>query len=292
MKSQQALTLFRALHYPDGVGLALIALSEMKRRRSSSEEVVDVSDKMSILREAEDHASEALEIFQGNHTVHRQVEALIEHGCALRDRVKVRVLHPDSRDNIARLVALSENSLNQAAELARDKMRYRHVDALINIAWLRFYARQDISFIREAMDNAQSAIPNEYHLLDGNTSSDKTATEPGLWAALGKLMILRGHVEFDMPTVTDFVQIDDDRLKRSAQFYTKGLQYSQKFPSSSITVGQRDSKNQIEDRYSQLSTHQKRVVTGAIKECEQKYKIIQSESVVRKLLTDRSLWVE
>jgi hypothetical protein len=254
---------------------------------------------MSILYEAEYHASEALRIFEDNQTVHRQVEALIEQGCALRDQVKVLlVLHSDDLSNnkfqetLSKLVARSEESLNRAATLASEKMQYRHVDALINIAWLRFYARQDISFIRKAMDNAQRAIPDEYHLLDGNTTSDKTALEPGLWAALGKLTILRGHVEFDIPTVTDFILIDKDRLKRSAQFYTKGLQYSQKFPSSSITVGQRDSKNQIEDRYSKLSTLQKRVVSDAIKECEQECKINQSESVVRKLLTERSLWVE
>jgi hypothetical protein len=288
-RSESALALFRVLENRRGIGLALIGLAEAQRRYSGTSLVPTAEERVALLREARDHAGEALIIFEQLDERLRCVEALIEQGCACRDWAEVRYTNPSPRDNLDRLVAEGEAALRQAAELAGEEILYRRVDALVNLAWLGFFSgRQDL--LESAAAEAEDAIPAAYHINKQTGLPDVPLEQAQvlLWPQLGKLHTLYGHRAFDRyiggERSAGVKQREEDLLE-AADYYLWSLQYSVLY--SEDYRDMRRTKDEIYRRLKELNFEQLRAVADRMRLVEAQNHLGESE--MQRFLRHRAL---
>ncbi|MEW6285690.1 MAG: tetratricopeptide repeat protein [Chloroflexota bacterium] len=295
--SQQALAIFRAFSHKRGIGMALVTLAEASRRYAGTiPPLIPEEERIDLLRRARDYAREAYTLFTESGEKPRQVEALIEIGCACRDWVWRLKQNPQGGDDPKRLQRESEDALNRAAELAKEAgLTYRHVDALVNRAWLEFYMLgkdEDVSkdhAVWAAIKAAEDGFPPEPEM-------DK---QPQVWAQKGKLNVLKGNLAFHSfelqrekekekekeksqdvskkitPTIRDI-------LEEMAEFYASALDYSSRFAPD--YQGIRQAKDGISDRLKRLNAAEMRVV------CNKIQSLYPQSSVIQSFLTNRALW--
>ncbi|MEM3554744.1 MAG: tetratricopeptide repeat protein, partial [Candidatus Micrarchaeaceae archaeon] len=139
-----ALAIFRDLDQPRGVGLASLALAEALRRMSDVEHLYSPEEIAGFLRQAADHANDAVEIFEKVVPERpRLVEALIERGCVYRFWAWLRPKYepaPEREDpDVGELFRRAEEDLRRAMDLAGEELPFRHLDAHVNLAWLYYY---------------------------------------------------------------------------------------------------------------------------------------------------------
>lgn len=278
-----ALLTFRALEHRRGIVLALIGIAEAKRRHSASASVLG-KDKIRLLLEASELAQEAVELARENEEPLREIEALIEVGCAVRDRVRLLMLEGSSVENIQRLVRDSGAALERAAALADDVYLYRRADALINLGFLSYYA-QDSSGTQDAIGRARSAFPSGYWLRPetGQPGIARSEASALLWTQLAKLHTLHGHTAFD-----EYKQEQSqEALQQAVEQYLLSLEYNTLY--SPDHPGIRIMKDQVFDRLKTVPGRDMREVAKYIKHVEVKYHK-QESSQLRELLQNRALW--
>lgn len=284
-KSERALSIFRAFSFKRGIAMALTTLSEATRRQAGTGVLLSSDERIKLLREARDHAREAISLFQDLNETARQVEALIEIGSACRDWVWQLTNSPRSSDNLERIQKESENSLTQAAELAKKHgITYLRVDAEVNLAWLKYYLIGPDDEIADrhplytVIDETERAFPSESEM----------EKQPQVWAQKGKLYVLKGHL--------DYLQFEQQRkkepkgisetlrgnLKNLASNYARGLEYSSRF--SPDYQGMRQAKNGISDKLKPLNAAEMRVI------CDQIKILYPTGSIIQNFLTNRALW--
>ncbi len=283
--SSRALGLFKSLNDRRGMGLALIALAEARRRSVSSDQTGNFEGHYQQLKTAREEAGQALVIFDQSGERIRQVEALIEQGCACRDMVRI-LLKEGERDQviIKTLIDQSENALSDAAQRAAPISLYRHVDALIDLAWLRFYAKQSDQ-LEQAIQTAWLAVPNGY-LEPENISGGRLDVQ--IRKLVGKLHTLEGHRAYEA-----FLALQDQGekwrspLALAVRKYALGLeassQYSPDYP------GVRQARDQVYDRFKKLNTTEIEEIIQTVKQFEQER---GQTSVMRAFLEKRTLWSE
>ena len=258
--SEKALALFRALGDRRGAGLALIALAEAKRRLSGTEKVPASEKKVELLRAARDHAQEAFQIFMSLQEKLRKVEALIEWGCACRDWVHVRRQVPSFRDDVDRLFKEAEEKLTEAASLATDSLIHKKADALVNLAWLGFYAEKD-DLLDEAVKQAKAVIPEAYHDLP--SSGTGVGEQPYLWPQFGKLDALLGRRAFQRFTKDK----QGGHLEEATRHYARGLEYDILY--SHDHRGLRQVKTQVYENFKHLNPEELAEVHQAVRKFEE-----------------------
>lgn len=311
--SKQALAIFRAFSHKRGIGMALVTLAEASRRYAGAvPPLIPEEERIDLLRRARDYAREAYTLFtgsdeksrQGSDERSRQVEALIEIGCACRDWVRRLKQNPRGGDDPKRLQRESEDALNKAAELAKEEghIYYRHVDALVNRAWLEFYMLGEDDDVSEdhavwaAIKAAEDAFPPEPEM-------DK---QPQVWAQKGKLNVLKGNLVFHSfelqrkkekekekeeeesqdvskkitPTIRDI-------LEKMAEFYARALDYSSRFALD--YQGIRQAKDGISERLKRLNAAEMRVVCNRTQSLYPK-SLPPEKRVFETFLTNRALW--
>lgn len=284
--SERALTLFRALRDQRGAGLALIALSDTLRRYSEGTFMLTVEDKVRHLREACDCAQEARSIFEQTGERERQIETLINEGCAYRDWVSLRRSHPNPRDNIERLAAKSEQSLRLAVELAGPELLYRKVDALINLGWLGFYAGM-YDLLTEATEQAEAAIPAAYRFstAHGMPTIPWEEAQMLLWPQLGKLHILYGHRAFqDLVTLPG--PAPASTLAEITRHYTLGLEYNNLHGSD--FPGLRSARDQVYNHLKRLEVSDLHTIAQQVIQTTSAFHL--ESSTLQELLQNRALW--
>lgn len=291
--ADQALLLSRALASPRGIGMALTALSEAERRLSTTGLVPDIDEKVRLLRQAREHAEEALEIFNQLGESSRQVDALIEIGCACRDWVALRRDQPGMRDDLGRLIKRGAEALRRAADTASEAILYRKVDALVNLAWLGFYADQD-DLLDSAAREAEDAIPPEY---DVDPATGRPAIAPDqaqqlLWPQLGKLRTLYGHRAFQHYQAirhTADRQLAEQALGEAAGFYVWSLQYNAMYGEDYRDI--RRARDEIYERIKVLMPDELRVIARKVRDVEEDNHL-QPVSEIQQFLKRRALWYE
>lgn len=287
--AESALDLFWALEDRRRAGLALTALAEAQRRFSGT--FSDPEENVRLLREARDHARAAYEAFVEVGERYRQVEALIEEGCACRNWVNVRIKNPSARDDVRRLFIESRDALQRAADLAGDDVLYRKVDALVNLAWLGFFAG-DNELLEEASTKAESSVGIDYKIEE--TGKPRIAKEEAhilIWPQLGKLRILHGHRAFAEYYGRQETGGKAERLKRAdklnaaTSYYYWGLEYSSLFSSDYQRL--RLAKDEIYENFRQLHDDELWQVAMVVENIEKK---VGERSVMRGFLRHRALW--
>jgi hypothetical protein len=284
-KAERALAIFRAFSFQRGIGMALTTLSEAIRRQAGATVLLSDEERIKLLRQARDHAREAISLFQELGETTRQVEALIELGSACRDWVWRLTISPRASDDPERIYKESENSLEQAANLAKKHgITYLQVDALVNLLWLKYYMIEpdedvsDTNPLHVLLDETEGIFPAESEM----------EKQPQVWAQKGKLYVLKGHL--------DYLQLKQKRekqpkgmsddlrniLKKIAIDYAFGLDYSSRFALD--YQGVRQAKNGVSDRLKLLNAVEMRVI------CDQIKTLYPQGSVIQNFLTNRALW--
>lgn len=288
--AERALSIFRVFSYKRGIAMALVTLAEALRRYAGSTPLLRVEERMELLRRARDYAREANSLFAELEEAPRQVEALIEIGCACRDWVRQLKASPRLGDNRDRIVKESEDTLTQAAELAKQNVvLYRQVDALVNLAWLEFYLLEDEEDLSDdhplsiAIKKAEKAFPKDA----------KMDEQPQVWAQKGKLSTLKGHLayrQFMKKRQEERKGISDEMkrmLEQIAEDYGHALDFSSRFALD--YQGIRQAKDGIFARLRRLNAAEIRVVCVHAQSLYSK-SLSPEKRVMETFLTNRALW--
>lgn len=304
--AERALAIFRARYDNRGKGLALIALSESRRRYAITTPLLEAERRIELIRQARDHANEAKTIFSQNiEEPSRKVEALIELGCACRDWVRLRGEYPNPKDNIRRLIAEGEDALLQAFDIAhKEDIRYRAIDALVNLAWLRYYIleKEDSEvfdqeqLLSQAIQQAHQSIPSEYFFVAGKAVLEHANAQIEIWPQLGKLYLLEGHLEYyrlekipkeERKKYTSSGEGKHVRglLGKLTEKYAESLEYSALYERD--YRGIRGGKDQIYGKLKKLNEVERRAICRKIRDLYP-----SGDSVIEGLLQDRVLWLD
>lgn len=311
--AERALQLFNAVEYKLGIGLALRNLAECKRRMSGT--VEDPNERVNILREARDHAQDARRVFEGIDEKLRQVESLIEEGCAYRDWVQVRQIAPAPADDIGRLVFASVDALTRAAALAHQTdNRFREVDALVNMAYVGLYAEQP-ELIKSGLRDAQNLIDPVYLITREGPPDPSSAVIQvrGLFSQLAKMHMLVANSLFAIveglrqpraealpqAAAGEYMELASilhtqpheqvrsrrDVLTRAIHHLVLAFEYDRLFGNTSAEA--RGAQGRIVDRLKRLHSDDLATVEEAVKRAEQDYNLGRSQ--LHRLLVSRAL---
>jgi len=318
--AQKALNLFRAVKTKRGIGLALIALAEAIRRQCKTLTGEEVGKRLDRLNRAFEHAKEALDIFKELDETSRQVEALIEMGCARRDAVRLVRESGIALYSTEKFIKESREALEKAADLAsllvkKGQVHHRQVDALVNRAWLGFYAGEAGENIYEDANKRATELLESYELSEGKFKPEiygKTEYQPLLSTQLGKLHVLRGHriyarhqeawqFRLDHPTQKP----DEKEMEKIRQVYADlareyflGLEHSALYSLEYRDL--RIAKQQIFDHLKVLRSENLKLFVQCLENWENYYGIPKSQksdsnepvSQLRQMLVKRALLVE
>lgn len=296
--AEQALRIFRALPNQRGIGLALIAMAEALRRRSRNDVTLNPEQAVDLLRKARDYAWEAQRIFGSLNEPMRQVEALIEEGCANREWLFIRKQHPDPADDTDRLLEEGMTALRHAEKLAAPSLPYRSADALVNLAWLCHYDGRDDQ-ARAIAQEADDYIGPEYDIdrATGGPRIERHNAQILMWPLLGKLNTLYGHQAYaryiEQHATNGAAALAT--LRDVAFYYVFSLEYNARFADDYRDI--RRSKDEIYDRLKDLSIVELLVVAQSVLETEQKYNLKpiaprEFPSVMQEFLRYRALWYQ
>lgn len=308
--AERALRLFQAVEYHLGIGLALRNLAEALRRSVRKSD--NPQERMDVLREARNYANEAYHIFEGIGDRLRQIESLIEEGCALRDMAGVIHDVPMPGENRTELVQESLKTLEKAASLAlQSGNSFRHIDALVNIAYLGFYTEQ-WNLIMHGMERAEEAIPGVYlitehgrpdpedlgirnrslftqlariHMLIGNRLFAAVQSPSRLQAVASEYAHLAGLFGAGAPAS---ITPDKDALDRATRHYTLAFEYDRLY--NPLDARAQDAQNNVYSKMTALSADQLAIVASAIGSVEYTYQL--GRSAMRHLLESRALLLE
>jgi tetratricopeptide (TPR) repeat protein len=300
----KSLNLFRAMEHRRGVGMALTALAEATRRQSGILTGVEAQGRVDGLNRAYEMADEALSIFEETGERPRQVEALIEKGCARRNGVR---LLGETRSLVFgrdRWINESRDALEKAAKLAQDAgILYRQVDALVNLAWLGYYVGgEDGNAVQKDAEKRAGILLKDYELPDGKPRPEiynKPEYQPLLSTQLGKLHILRGHQAYTSNSMAWKERIEDiqrvsDPVREVyatlAREYFLGLEhsalYSAEYRDMHLT------QQQIFGYLKVFRSQNLDLLVEFLGQLEKEYDIPSPGSQLRQLLVKRALLIE
>ncbi|MEM3646842.1 MAG: tetratricopeptide repeat protein [Thermofilum sp.] len=283
-RAERACNLFQLLGDLRGEGLAKIALAEALRRWGEQK------DESESLQMAIQVAEEGVNICERLAALDRQVEALIELGCAYRDLAKVvRGPLPRKRDashiseQVKRIAEKGKEALRRAAEIARaQKVVGRQIDALVNLAWLHYYILEEDQALAE-LEKAQKLIPAEFYITNrGRPHINRgEAIVPALMQ-LGKIELLRGQICFN-----EYQHRDDlSRLEQAIEHYALSLEYDF-LASDQIFRDMRRGMDRIYERLSSLPPQTQSTLDKIVANVEAKYKL--GASHLRRFLKENYL---
>ena len=281
--TSRAMSIFRDLDYPRGVGLSGIALAEALRRMSAVEYLYAPEEKADLLRQAERHVTEAVEIFGGSRIRERSrlVEALIERGCVYRQWAWLRPQYKAEKDpERDELAALSEKDLKRAMKEAEEGMAYRRLDAHIDLAWLYYYVR-DYARAEQEAGAAIASVPEEYR-FEGGWPNREQLPHSFYWFLLGKAYLLRGEV-----AMRQFVygERQEGYLEKGGLYYTLSLAYDELYASDFRDL--RRAVYRIYIRIRQLNDEEFGLLHEGIREAVKVYG--RSPTRMDRLLAERNL---
>jgi tetratricopeptide (TPR) repeat protein len=290
---ERALAIFRELEMMRGIGMSSIALAEACRRMAETEEVYFPEEQVDLLRQALQHAREAVAIFgpyQQWPDVRRKepqvseparlVDALIELGCAYRDWVRLWPSYtpqPGDPDR-EKLAQLGEQALRQAAQLAGSQQPHRAVDALVNLAWLRYYVG-DLDGVEAVRNEVQAMVSDEYRITEEAGPPSGEPDQPWHWVQLGKMHVLQGHIAFNryFNLKESDPELAHAALKEAAEMYTLALAYDDLYGLGHMFRDMKRGEFRIYDRFRGLNVDDLHFVVQAVQATADTYHLGQPQ---------------
>src|SRR5690606_10058023 len=138
--AERALAIFRILGNDRGEGLCELTLAEAWRRKSIPESMPDHENALQNLEKALKHAEEALKKANLTGELLRQAQALVEIGCAHRDKVRTFRDAKADAQKVTDAAEMSEATLREAANVAAQVSARWQIDAWVNLSWLGKYS--------------------------------------------------------------------------------------------------------------------------------------------------------
>lgn len=222
--AQQAFEVFTQLENPRGQGLAALALANAYRRLALK--MSTPIKQREQIKNAQQQGEKALQIFREQHEEKiRLVEALIETGCALRDRILIE--HNGFGVELKWLrndpdLAGQARKLFQEAISFSDIPPYYRLDAGVNLGLLELYL-DNLEDAGKALCEAEMAVASHYLLKPGGPYPPQ-AGEEGLWLGLGKLYLARA----------DLSRRQGENWSKVAEYATLALAYDELFSPESF----------------------------------------------------------
>jgi tetratricopeptide (TPR) repeat protein len=291
---ERALAIFRELEMPRGTGMACTALAEAYRRMGATDEVYFPEERVNLMREAEQYAREAVTVFgpyeswPGTKRAEplvpepaRLVNALIELGCAYRDWARLWPNYTPRSDDLdcAKLVQFGESALHEAAEIARSQQPHRAVDALVNLAWLKYYIG-DVAGVEAELKQVQAIVKDDYFISTEEGLPSGELDQPFYWVQLGKVYLLKGHIAFNRYFQADleYKSNEDQKqiviegmlakaeaaLKEAASMYALSLAYDDLYGRGQRFRDLKRAETRIHDRLKGLNVEEMQIVKEAI----------------------------
>ncbi len=319
VNAERALRLFQAVEYRLGQGLALRNLAEALRRSVTRDD--DPAERVQILREAYNYAHAACELFTEMGDRLRQIESLIEEGCALRDLIGIKHDHPSLlEEDLDTLMQQSVQAQERAADLAHQTNNvFRLVDACVNIAYAGFNGeRPDI--IEKGLVEARKAIPDHYLITRHRIpdSRDQSIQNPQVFTQLARIHMLIGNrllmhyrnlskqsagneqlledvthkyariaASFVDDPPANFQKVDDC-LRYAVHHYGLAFEYDRLYSLSD--PGGLRAQNSVYSQLKNLSAAELDTVAQAVHAIERDYHL--DRSAMRNLLESRALLIE
>jgi len=313
--AERALRLFQAVEYRLGQGLALRNLAEALRRSVTRDD--DPAKRVQILYEAYACAHAAYERFAAMGDRLRQIESLIEEGCALRDLIGIKHDHPSLlKEDLDTLMQQSVQAQERAADLARQTNNvFRQVDACVNIAYAGFNGER-LDIIEKGLVAAREAIPDHYLITRHRIpdSRDQSIQNPQVFNQLARIHMLIGYRLFahyqrrnrSAGNVKDVAQeyariaasfVDEisadfqsvnDCLRYAVHHYALAFEYDRLYSLSD--PGGLRAKNTVYNWLKDLSAEELDIVAQTVHAIERDYPV--GRSAMRDLLESRALLIE
>ncbi len=196
--AQRALAIFFELENWRGIGMSSRALAEALRRKAWLPYQYTPEQQEELLRKARRLADEAVAIF--THRVEersRLIEALIELGCIYRDWVRIHPLASALEATAREEMALrAERTLQRAAEEAGETFPHLRVDALVNLAWLYFYAGQPEG-AEETVEEVFQSLPADFFITPERGVPRRDLSPAFFWVQIGKAHMLLALMAMD-----------------------------------------------------------------------------------------------
>jgi tetratricopeptide (TPR) repeat protein len=282
--ARQSLRIFSELEQPRGIGLARRALSEALRRTSRVPELYSPEEQLELLKEAEEHADRAVEIFTADvPEPSRLVESLIELGCIFRDWVHLQVTHQlSSARSISDLAERSRKSLRRAAEEAHDLYLHLELDALVNLAWLHFCV-DEFDRARKVVDEAFGLVVDDYFFSPKRGAPQVQSPTTFIWVQIGKAYLLLGAMHKDTfnkaytrlreggESTEKALELTQEHLVNAIQDLTLALAYDALYAPDFRDV--RGAKRSIYGELKNLNPLELDLVHKTIKEVEDQYQM-------------------
>ncbi|MGQ9893058.1 MAG: tetratricopeptide repeat protein [Roseiflexus sp.] len=314
--AERARRLFEAVEYRLGQGLALRNLAEALRRSVTRDD--DPVERAQILRKAYKYAHRAYELFTEMGDRLRQIELLIEEGCALRDLIGIKYDHPSLEEDLNTLMQKSVQAQERAAELARQTGNvFRQVDAWVNVAYAGVNGER-LDIIERGLSNAKEAIPADYLITRRGVPDPQNPRIQNrqLFTQLARIHMLIGDRLFahyrrlvqsveknnmdevareyarlaasfvDEPAAD--VQQVDDCLRYAVLHYALAFEYDRLYNLSDS--GGLRAQNKVYNRLKDLDAAELDIVAQAVHAVERDYPT--GRSAMRNLLESRALLIE
>ena len=221
LRCKRSLELFESIRDQRGIGLACIFWA-YSLQRLSGRDVYSFQEQLGYLEQAEKQATRSVNIFLKHYEEPpRLVEAYGARGCIYRDWAKLARDAKHSLAEIEKLENAALENLQPSFNRARDLgMTAEQVDVLEDMAQV-YFTRKQFDQTKQLLDQAAALVPPQYFISE--TKGLPTIQEPitPYWASLGKIALLRGHIEYDSEHKTE-----------SAYWYTLAGAYLDLFAST------------------------------------------------------------
>ena len=294
--SRRALRLGQAIGNRRLQGLAAVALAEAMRRSVGPGTLPALSEKIRVLEEALAYAQQALEQFEHTGEQIYLIQSLIEKGCNRRNLVHICVEHPEldyPQEKVDHYIQESADDLREAAQKAQAIGHTGlQLDALVNLGWLGYFARDD-----ELVAEATQAVRQTAAALYPHPAAEHpqvTATNRHLasqWEQMAKHYTMRGGQAFRVfKEAREKGHLGEEglreKLKEAGRFWTYSIFFNAQKGENFDNF--RRAKDFIYQRLRSLNEKELGYVISGVEEVEKE--IGQNKSGMRTFMEASFLW--
>lgn len=283
---EQALEIFRRMEDARGIGLACLALAESLRRITNTDLFVyDEKQKISYLTRAAKYAEEAVLTFtkKVKEEPLRLVESYIELGCVYREWVRQLKTKSERTEKIQHSQAAYENAVKVAREAGYE---YRALDALVNMAWLYFYAGNFQEARTILARKVRDHIGDEYFYTTKHAAMSNAPT-PWHWVQVGKANVLLGMMYFEeyKSLLKKDPELSQERLHQAAHNWALSMAYNRLYGNffRDFNKGREDIYNKL----AELNIQEMGWVKDSMKKTYGEYHIPEDGRAFEELLKER-----
>lgn len=282
----QALEIFRGMEVTGGIGLACLAYAESLRRMTNAD-LLTHEQAIEHLKDASRYANEAVKIFteQVKQPL-RQAEVYIEVGCVYREWARhVPADSPERDDKVEQGRAAYETAVAVAEE---GKYEYRAIDALVNMAWLYYYAG-DIKTAEDVlMKRVRDRLGDEHLFTIEHGVDESHAPTSWNWVQLGKANVLLGMIHFDQYKIANRAKQKreaEQKLRQSAHNWTLSMAYNSLYGKSfrDFTKGRED----VYERLEQLNNEEMYWIVDSMNLTHREYHVAEDQRAFEQFLKER-----